>query len=200
MTERSVKSMSPRKKEDNLLIREERRRSILDAALRLFANKGYESTSISQLAKEVGISKGLVYTYFDSKEALLKSLVFDLNEMERDFWEDIQNEDPSRMLSNIFNGYFNTLINNKDKLRLISALTFQVEKFDFIQDLASQKMSAYLHLFEDLLNKIGFKNAKDEALLIGALLDGIAMQFLVIHNDYPLDKFKALLIQKYCPN
>jgi len=192
--------MSPRKKEDNLLIREERRRSILDAALRLFANKGYESTSISQLAKEVGISKGLVYTYFDSKEALLKSLVFDLNEMERDFWEDIQNEDPSRMLSNIFNGYFNTLINNKDKLRLISALTFQVEKFDFIQDLASQKMSAYLHLFEDLLNKIGFKNAKDEALLIGALLDGIAMQFLVIHNDYPLDKFKALLIQKYCPN
>jgi len=192
--------MSPRKKEDNLLIREERRRSILDTALRLFANKGYESTSISQLAKEVGISKGLVYTYFDSKEALLKSLVFDLNEMERDFWEDIQNEDPSRMLSNIFNGYFNTLINNKDKLRLISALTFQVEKFDFIQDLASQKMSAYLHLFEDLLNKIGFKNAKDEALLIGALLDGIAMQFLVIHNDYPLDKFKALLIQKYCPN
>ena len=64
--------MSPRKKEDNESIREERRKSILEVALSLFANKGYESTSISQLAKEAGISKGLIYTYFESKEALLK--------------------------------------------------------------------------------------------------------------------------------
>lgn len=190
--------MSPRKKEDNESIREERRKSILEVALRLFANKGYESTSISQLAKEAGISKGLIYTYFESKEALLKSLVLDLNEMERDFWEDIQNDDPTKMLENILNIYFKTLVENKDKLRLISALTFQIEKFDFIQDLASQKMSTYLQLFEDLLSKINFPQPKDEALLLGALLDGIATQFLVIHSDYPLNQIKNILIDKYC--
>jgi AcrR family transcriptional regulator len=190
--------MSPRKREDNESIREERRKSILEVALRLFANKGYESTSISQLAKEAGISKGLIYTYFESKEALLKSLVLDLNEMEQDFWEDIQNDDPTKMLENILNIYFKTLVENKDKLRLISALTFQIEKFDFIQDLASQKMSAYLQLFEDLLSKINFPQPKDEALLLGALLDGIATQFLVIHSDYPLNQIKNILIDKYC--
>ena len=190
--------MSPRKREDNESIREERRKSILEVALRLFANKGYESTSISQLAKEAGISKGLIYTYFESKEALLKSLVLDLNEMERDFWEDIQNDDPTKMLENILNVYFKTLVENKDKLRLISALTFQIEKFDFIQDLASQKMSVLSSIIRRLTSKINFPQPKDEALLLGALLDGIATQFLVIHSDYPLNQFKNILINKYC--
>jgi AcrR family transcriptional regulator len=190
--------MSPRKKEDNEQIRELRRKSILEVSLKLFANRGYESTSISQIAKEAHISKGLVYTYFESKEELLKSLVFDLNSMERNFLEEIQDTDPRVMLQNIFTLYFKILKENKDQLRLISALTFQVEKFDFIQDLASQKMSAYLHLFEDLLVKVGIANAKDEAMLIGAMLDGISMQYLVIHQDYPLKDFEKILINKYC--
>jgi AcrR family transcriptional regulator len=192
--------MSPRNKFENELIREERRKSILDVALKLFANKGYESTSIAQIAKEAGISKGLIYTYFESKEALLKSLVLDLSAIEEGFWNDIQAEDPRKMLQNIFEIYFKMLVELKDKLRLITALTFQVEKFDFIQDLASQKMNAYLHLFEDLLNKIGIKDAKDEALLLGVIFDGIATQYLVIHSNYPLAAMKKYLIKKYCHN
>lgn len=190
--------MSPRRKEENEIIREERRSSILEVALRLFANKGYESTSISQIAKEAGISKGLIYNYFESKEALLKSLVTELNEMEKDYWEEIQDEDPKVMLRNIFEIYFKILVNNKNKLRLVTALTFQIEKFDFIQDLASQKMSNYLYLFEDILTKVGHASPKNEALMIGALLDGIATQFLVIHKEYPLNDFKTILINKYC--
>jgi AcrR family transcriptional regulator len=190
--------MSPRSKVENEIIREERRKSILDVALKLFANKGYESTSIAQIAKEAGISKGLIYTYFESKEALLKSLVLDLSAIEEGFWNDIQDEDPQKMLQNIFEVYFKMLVELKDKLRLITALTFQVEKFEFIQELANQKMSAYLHLFEDLLNKIGNKNAKNEALILGVIFDGIAAQYLVIHSNYPLAAMKNYLIEKYC--
>jgi AcrR family transcriptional regulator len=192
--------MSPRKKEDNQLIKEQRRKEILEISLRLFANKGYESTSIAQISKEAGISKGLIYNYFDSKEDVLKSLVFDLNSMESTFWEDIQNEDPQKMLENIFSSYFQMLTQNKDKLRLITALTFQIEKFDFIQDLASQKMNAYLSLFEDLLTKLKFKDPKNEAMVLGLLFDGIATQYLVIHNDYPLNEIKEYLFNKYCKN
>lgn len=192
--------MSPRKKEDNELIKEQRREQILDVSLRLFANLGYESTSISRIAKEAGISKGLLYNYFESKEALLKSLVADLNSAEEGFFDIVLDEDPKKMLKNIFTAYFELLTGNKDQLRLITALTFQVEKFDFIQDLASQKMAFYNQLFNDLLEKIGFDNPKEEALLIGILLDGIAMQYLVIHNDYPLTEIKDFLINKYCNN
>jgi len=190
--------MSPRSKVENELIREERKRSILDVTLKLFANKGYESTSIAQIAKEAGISKGLIYTYFESKEALLRSLVLDLSAMEEGFWNDIQDEDPKKMLQNIFEIYFKMLVELKDKLRLITALTFQVDKFDFIQDLATQKMGAYLELFEDLLKKIGVKNAKEEALILGVIFDGIVAQYLVIHSNYPLAAMKQYLIEKYC--
>ena len=190
--------MSPRKKIDNDLIKEQRRKEILSVSLRLFANRGYESTSISQIAKEAGISKGLIYTYFESKETLLKSLVFDLNSMEQGFWEVIQDDDPYKMMLNIFEFYFNMLIENKDKLRLITALTFQIEKFEFIQDFASQKMEAYLTLFENILRKMAYEKPKEEAMILGVLFDGIAMQYLVIHNDYPIDEIKEFLINKYC--
>lgn len=49
---------------------DERKQEILDAAIRVFARKGYEKTSISDIANEIGISQGLCYRYFPSKEAI----------------------------------------------------------------------------------------------------------------------------------
>ncbi|MDD3369087.1 MAG: TetR/AcrR family transcriptional regulator [Lachnospiraceae bacterium] len=49
---------------------DERKQEIVDAAIRVFARKGYEKTSISDIAKEIGISQGLCYRYFPSKEAV----------------------------------------------------------------------------------------------------------------------------------
>lgn len=54
---------------------EERRQEILDAALALFCEKGYEKTSIADIARRLGISQGLCYRYFPSKEAVLDAAV-----------------------------------------------------------------------------------------------------------------------------
>ena len=43
------------------------RKCILDSAIKLFSKKGYEQTSIEELAKEAGIGKGTVYSYFSNK-------------------------------------------------------------------------------------------------------------------------------------
>lgn len=48
---------------------------ILDAALAVFTSKGFEAARMDEIAVEAGISKGAVYLYFDSKEALLKGLI-----------------------------------------------------------------------------------------------------------------------------
>lgn len=50
---------------------EVRRRQVLDAAVRVFARKGFAATRIEDVAAEAGIGKGSVYLYFDSREALL---------------------------------------------------------------------------------------------------------------------------------
>src|SRR5215216_2785066 len=50
---------------------EERREQILDAALRIFSEKGFAGASIRDIAREVGVTEGLLYHYFESKEQLL---------------------------------------------------------------------------------------------------------------------------------
>jgi len=67
--------MSPRTPRQYEEIREEKRALIMDTALFFFANEGYHSTTISQIADRADISKGLMYNYFKSKEDLLRSII-----------------------------------------------------------------------------------------------------------------------------
>lgn len=67
--------MSPRTPQQYQEMREEKMALIMDVALQHFANEGYIRTTINHIARHAGISKGLMYNYFDSKEALLKAIV-----------------------------------------------------------------------------------------------------------------------------
>jgi AcrR family transcriptional regulator len=52
----------------------DKRRQILDAAIRVFARQGFHSTRVSDIADEAGVAYGLVYHYFSSKEEVLNEL------------------------------------------------------------------------------------------------------------------------------
>lgn len=54
---------------------EDRREQIIDAAMRVFAQKGYSSATNKDIAREAGITPGLIYYYFESKEALLYAIL-----------------------------------------------------------------------------------------------------------------------------
>ncbi len=54
---------------------ETRRSHILEAALHLFSQKGFENTSIKDLAEEAGIAPGLIYHYFESKQQILMAVM-----------------------------------------------------------------------------------------------------------------------------
>lgn len=55
--------------------KEQRRKQILNTALELFARKGYSDTKIGDIAETAGMSMGLLFHYFDSKEKLYEELV-----------------------------------------------------------------------------------------------------------------------------
>jgi len=65
----------PRKSELNQELRDARKEQILKAALIVFARRGMVATKISDIAKEAGLSHGLVYHYFNSKEEIFSLLV-----------------------------------------------------------------------------------------------------------------------------
>lgn len=55
--------------------KEARPAELTDAALDLFVDKGYAATRLEDVAARAGVSKGTLYLYFDSKEALFKAVV-----------------------------------------------------------------------------------------------------------------------------
>jgi len=61
---------------------EEKRRQILDAAVRVFAHKGFHTSRVGDIAAEAGVAHGLLYHYFSSKDEVLDTIF-------RDEWADL---------------------------------------------------------------------------------------------------------------
>jgi AcrR family transcriptional regulator len=60
------------------------RQRILDVALDLFTEQGYDGTSLREIAEQLGITKAAIYYYFESKEDILMALHLRLHEFGRD--------------------------------------------------------------------------------------------------------------------
>ena len=54
---------------------EERKSEIIDVACQLFLSKGYDSTTMKDVMRHLGIAKGTIYHYFSSKEELLEAVI-----------------------------------------------------------------------------------------------------------------------------
>ena len=61
---------------------EEKRRLILDAAVRVFAHKGFHTSRVGDIAEEAGVAHGLLYHYFASKDEVLETIF-------RETWSDL---------------------------------------------------------------------------------------------------------------
>jgi AcrR family transcriptional regulator len=53
---------------------EDKRRQLLDAAVRVFARKGFHASRVGDIAEEAGVAHGLLYHYFDSKDEVLEAV------------------------------------------------------------------------------------------------------------------------------
>jgi AcrR family transcriptional regulator len=67
--------MSPRTEDAYQALRDERSEQILDAALKVFATKGFEAAKITDIAESAGVSYGLVAHYFGKKEEIYAAVV-----------------------------------------------------------------------------------------------------------------------------
>jgi len=194
--------MSPRTNEENERIRQESKSKIMAAALELFANNGYHNTSISKVAKQAGVSKGLMYNYFESKEDLLKEVAIYTLEEGMDIGEDLMQESmnlpPKELLKQIIEWYFELLLSNKEKWKLTLSLTMQVGNIPSIHKLLLESYDVMLKQLEAIFILNGFENAWLEAKLFGATFDGIAAQYVLFGDDYNLIGIKETLIHKYC--
>ena len=131
--------MAPRNASKNAEIRKETMKKISEAAFSLIAEQGFEATSISQIAKEAGISKGLLYNYYESKEQLLGVLVNNAFSHGDEVVASILDSDPLVVMKNLIHWFFKEMREHPDSWRLITEVTLKIDKYKFVHDLPFKK-------------------------------------------------------------
>lgn len=109
-----------------------RRNQILDAATRVFAEKGFHATTIKDIAKEAGIADGTIYIYFENKMALMLGILDRMNESER------RDVDFSQFTEGDFRSFMKGYI--RHRLTVLKADNFEVFRVVVSEILVNQEL------------------------------------------------------------
>ncbi len=192
--------MSPRTKEQLKVLKEARRDQILMAAMKLFGAKGYQNTSISDIAQRADLSKGLLYNYFESKEELLNEvIVFAFRETAEAGESALNKEDISsdEILASLLDSYFLMMEKQEELIQLTLSLAVQVNAIPSVRTTIQKVYKSLIDQLEVIFIDLGYENPKNEAMLFGAIVDGIGVQYMLNLTDYPLEEMKNLILKKY---
>jgi len=101
-------------------------RHIAREAARLFAERGYEATSVREIVEAAGVAKPTLYYHFGSKEGLAKALLSDpLDELVERLGRIVEGEeDPLRSLELVLEAHFDFCREDPDRMRFLHALIF----------------------------------------------------------------------------
>lgn len=179
-------------------MREKRKALILDAALHLFAEKGFASTSISMIAKQAGISKGLIYNYFASKEALIKTIIIDGFKVFDTVFD--QNKDGNltdKEFVFFIEQSFEILKSNVSFWKLYFALVAQPGVMELLSEDLMDMLAPYFNIMQNYYKQKGVPNPMAYTRLMGALLDGISLNYIMDPENFPLEDIKRIIIEKF---
>ena len=176
--------------------REQSTELIVEAALELFSENGYDKTTIRMIAQKAGISLGLLYNYFVGKDELLKEIYRKSIRYIRASLQD----DGDLLKANDVESYirltFRLLKENKKFWKLFYGIRMQSP---IIQDLENEMKAENNYIQKRMEQKLLHANIPFpglEAKLLFATIEGISHHYL-LKEDYPLDDVANLLLMKY---
>ena len=104
---------------------EQRRQDLLDAAVRVFTEKGFRDTTIAEICAAAGVAKGTFYLYFDSREHLLAALrellVDQTLERAAFYYERVGKEDIWGLVDGMTESMIELLYEQKDIIQAVTA-------------------------------------------------------------------------------
>jgi len=192
--------MSPRTKNQFEEIRQKSRENIEKIALELFAIKGYHATSISQIAEKAGISKGLLYNYYKSKEHLLDSVIMKVYDEIIRIVHMSENLPAEKQIEQMIIQTIDHLKKNITFWKLYLFLVHQSDVHQKLSELYEKMRDDYLGYVVKLFQEMGSKKPTMEALMLGTMFDGIGLNYVTAPNDYPIDEMSNYLVEIFVKN
>jgi TetR/AcrR family transcriptional regulator, fatty acid metabolism regulator protein len=177
-------------------VSEERKSQILDAAMETFTKKGFHKTRMADIAESSGLSKGSLYWYFDSKDAIILKLIDRVFEFEIKDLTALLSDDRSaeeRLYSYTERG-------GQDIVKMLKwmPLVYDFLALAFRQDTIKKSIQRYYQKNLDLLvtliqqgidaGEFNLGSAQEAAYAIGAIIEGTVMLWL-----YDPDQIDILL-------
>ncbi|HLR14197.1 MAG TPA: TetR/AcrR family transcriptional regulator [Bacillota bacterium] len=152
---------------------DEKKKHVLACGVRLFAQKGYHKTSIEEIAKEAGISKGAFYLYFSSKESFVVAALTMFQTEINEQIAHVQQEplDPRESLSKQMTYMIEHMYTYKDFLLMYiqEDISIGEETLELVQQM---KQSNVQWLYERIHNVYG-KNVEKIIYDVIVILEGI---------------------------
>jgi AcrR family transcriptional regulator len=191
--------MCPRSSEQFAELRQRSRTAILDAASELFARKGYAATTTEEIARHAGISKGLIYNHFPSKEAILEVLLESLTEVTLGLpaLRGGTVEERLDALITVIRSWFHEIRTNPALVKLGIQFHNDPEMIRIARKRQDAMIATYLETFSSLFSELGSNDPDAETFLLGAVMDGIGLNYHAMPDAVPLHRIEALLIRYY---
>ena len=189
----------PRTKKQFEEIRKSSRKKILNAALEVFAKKGYHSASVGSIAKTAGISQGLMYNYFKSKEELLNELMFGIMENLLEEFLPVKNGEKvtRKTITNMINISVDLVLEDPKFWKLYFTVFLQPDVFAIVMD---KIMGSAQPFFKALTAYFKEKGEKDPVAMMryfSAVMDGIQLHCMIDPKTFPAEKVKKILIKQF---
>lgn len=171
----------------------------MQAALKVFAGQGFNGATINMIAKEAGIAKGLLYSYYESKEELLGELLkFGMKKAVSFLYEDAGGKlETKKEFAASLRKMVQLFLKEADFWRLYTMLALQPHIAEEFRKEAMTFLQQYLEVYVDYFKKKKSANPIAEAMLFGSLLDGLMFDLMVAPDIYPIEDVIEMIIKKF---
>ena len=170
-----------------------KKEKILQASLALFAKQGYADSSTKKIAKEAGVSEGLIFRHFINKEGLLLALQKLGEEKTKALFRPILFETrPEEVLKKAI--HLVEDIKNDPEIYEIWKLEYKTKWQT--EHYGEHKMEPLRFALTDAFVKLNYKEPKVEANYLIIQLDGLVTRFF-LQEDFDLEAMTQFILKKY---
>ncbi|MDI3403836.1 TetR/AcrR family transcriptional regulator [Streptomyces cavernicola] len=186
--------MSPRSAAVNEELRRRSRERLLDATVTLVGERGYEATTLGDIADLAGSARGLISYYFPGKRELLQSAVHRLMHLtlEAALEREPRTDDGRERLARAIDAILGLAQERPVLMRTHMASILQAESF--VQCAEQQRLA---ELLRDTVRRYGAEDVDVEYPLLRALLMGAVVAVLLPGAPMPASTLRAELFQRY---
>lgn len=166
------------------------------ASLELFAKRGYSGTTTEAIARKAGVSKGLIFTHFATKQEILFAILDEqFDRVLPRFFLEHDSRPAKEKLTSLVNSWLELIKSDPLLVRLSLQLNLADEyRMAITNKRGKEYLGRFLSQMKSLFKELGSHEPELDCYLLMFLFDGIIANYTIAPELFPIDAIKDHLI------